>query len=422
MDLRNSSVRIEMLAGFATFLTMSYIVFINPQILAQAGMDRGAVFTATCLAAAIGSFLMGLLANFPIALAPGMSLNTYFTYGVVIAAGFSWQTALGIVLIAGCLFLLLSVSRVREYIIQSISPSLKLAIVAGVGLFLGAIGLKSAGVLNLSSSNYLVLGNWYHIQTLLALLGFILIIALDYLGMIGSIVISILLVSGIGYWLGLNHFEGIFALPPSISPIFLKFDILSAFSMNAIPIIFAFLLVEFFDNTGTLLGVAHRAGLMDKRGHLPGIQRALLADSLSAIVSGILGTSTTSSYLESTVGVKTGGRTGLTAIVAGLLFLCALFFAPLANAIPAFATAPALVYIAVLMSRAIKDFNWHDATEFVPAIITVIMMPITFSIATGIGCGLIAYTVLKTITRRFDELNAAILGLSIIFILKFLMT
>lgn len=420
MRERGTSVRVEGLAGLATFLTMSYIVFINPQLLAQTGMDQGAVFTATCLAAALGSFLMGLLADFPIALAPGMSLNTYFTYGVVIASGFSWQTALGIVFLSGCLFLILSLSRIREYIIQSIPRSLKLAIVAGVGFFLGAIGLKSAGILNLNASNYLVLGDWFHAKSLLALIGFILILILDYFRIIGSIIISILLISLLGYFLGYNTFNGLFALPPTISPVFLKLDFLDAINLSTLPIIFAFLLVEFFDNTGTLLGVAHRAGLMDKQGNLPGIQRALIADSISAILSAILGTSTTSSYLESTVGVKSGGRTGLTAMVTGTLFLAALFFAPLATAIPAYATAPALIYIAFLMARALVEIEWKDFSEYLPAIVTVIMMPITFSIASGIGCGLIAYTLTKCVTRRFSELNLTIIILSAIFILKFI--
>jgi len=419
LNANNTTAKTEILAGITTFLTMSYIIFINPAILSQTGMDKGAVFVATCLAAALGSALMGFLANYPIALAPGMALNTYFTYSVVLGSGYHWQVALGAVFLSGLIFLFLSILPIREYLINSIPKSLKVAIVAGIGLFLGMIGFKSAGIITGNPSTLVTLGDLHQPAALLAILGFILIVALDALGVIASIIISILFITFLSILFGINKFEGIFSMPPSLMPTFMQMDIQAAFSLGLSTIIFAFLFVDLFDNTGTLIGIAYRAGFIDKNGKLPRIGRVLLADSIAAIASAILGTSTTTSYLESTVGVKVGGRTGLMAIVVSLLFLVSLFLSPLAKSIPIYATAPALIYVACLMAQAFKDIDWEDATEYIPAVIAAITMPLTFSIADGISFGFIIYTAIKLLSGRYRDLNAAVIILTCAFIIKF---
>ncbi len=415
-----TNTRTEILAGITTFLTMSYITFINPTLLEQTGMDKGAVFTATCLGAAFGSAIMGLLANYPIALAPGMALSTYFTFGVVLGAGYSWQTALGTVFVAGLIFFILSILPVRQLLVNSIPKSLKVAIVAGIGLFLAIIGLKSANIITGNTATLVTLGNLHQPGALLAILGFFLIIAFDALNITGGIIISILTVTLLSALLGYSQFNGIFSLPPSIAPTFMQMDMQHLWRPDLAAIIFAFLFVDLFDNSGTLIGVAHRAGLMDERGQLPRINRALAADSLAAVASAIFGTATTTSYLESTVGVKAGGRTGLVAVVVAILFLLMLFLAPLASSIPIYATAPALVYVACMMSRAFTEFNWDDVTEYAPSVITAIAMPLTFSIAEGIALGFITYAVVKLLSGRWRDLNATVVILAVIFVLKYM--
>lgn len=415
----HTSIRKEVLAGMTTFLTMSYIIFINPSFLAQAGMDHGAVFVATCVAAAIGSLLMGMLANYPIALAPGMGLNAYFTFGVVLGAGYHWQVALGAVFISGIIFLALSVLPIREYIIISIPKSLKLAIVSGIGFFLAIIGLKSAGIIVGSKATLVAMGSLHNPTVLLAIVGFFLIVGLEALEINGAVIISILFVSITGLILGYGKFTGVFSMPPSIMPTLMQMDLKSAFNPALISIILAFLFVDLFDNTGTLIAVAHRAGLMGPDGKLPRISRALTADSLAAIVSAMLGTSTTTSYVESVVGVRAGGRTGLTAVVVALLFLIALFLAPLASSIQIYATAPALIYVACLMTRAFTEIDWDDITEYTPAVITAICMPLTFSVADGISFGFISYVVIKTLSGRYRDLNVGLVVLAIAFVGKY---
>lgn len=415
----HTTIRTEIMAGMSTFLTMSYIIFVNPTFLAQAGMDHGAVFVATCLAAVLGSTLMGLLANYPIALAPGMSLNAYFTYGVVLGAGYPWQVALGAVFIAGVFFLLLSVLPIREYIVNCIPKSLKLAIVAGIGFFLGIIGFKSAGVITHHDATFVTIGHLHEPSTLLAILGFILMVSLDALHVKGAVIISILSTSVLGFLIGINEYHGIFSMPPSIMPTLLQMDVLGALNTGMITIIVAFLFVDLFDNTGTLIAVAHRAGLMNAEGKLPRINRALTADSAAAILSAVLGTSTTTSYVESAVGVRVGGRTGLTAIVVAILFLLALFLAPLANTIPAYATAPALVYVACMMARAFTEIDWDDVTEYTPAVITALSMPLTFSVADGIAFGFISYVAIKCVSGRVRDLNIGISLLAVAFVIKY---
>jgi adenine/guanine/hypoxanthine permease len=419
LSLNGTDVRTELVAGLTTFMTMAYIVFVNPAILADAGMDKGAVFVATCLAAAAGSVLMGLWANYPVALAPGMGLNAYFAYGVVNGMGYSWQTALGAVFLSGILFLIVSVTRLREWVINAIPKSLKLAIAAGIGLFLAIIGLKNAGIIAASPATLVTLGNLKAPATALAAGGFILIAALDARKVPGAILIGIFATALAGVALGINSFSGIVSLPPSIAPVFLQMDIVKAMEAGLIAIVFTFFFVDVFDNTGTLVGVAHKAGLLNEDGTLPRVNRALAVDSAAAMTSAALGTSTTTSYIESAAGVNAGGRTGLTAVTAGVLFLAALFFAPLTSLIPAFATAPALLYVACLMMGAVKEIGYEDSTEYVPATVTIVTMPLSFSIAHGIAFGFITYAGIKLLAGRAGEVSPAVGILAAIFLAKF---
>jgi AGZA family xanthine/uracil permease-like MFS transporter len=419
LERHKTTVRTEILAGVTTFMTMAYIIFVNPQILADAGMDRGAVFVATCLAAALASALMGLYANYPIALAPGMGLNAYFTYSVVLGMGHSWQTALGAVFLSGILFLIVSLTRIREWVIDSIPLSLKLAIAAGIGLFLAIIGLKSAGIIQGSEATLVTLGDLKSLPVVLAVLGFLVMVALDARGIPGAIIIGILAVTAVGIALGVNSFGGIVSMPPSIAPVFLQLDILGALEVGLIAIVFTFFFVDVFDNTGTLVGVAHKAGLVGPDGKLPRVRRALTVDSTAAMAGALLGTSTTTSYIESAAGVNAGGRTGLVAVTVAVLFLAALFFAPLAGSIPASATAPALVYVACIMMSAVKEIDFSDVTEYTPAIITIAAMPLTFSIAHGIAFGFITYTGIKLLAGRLSDIKPAVAVLAVLFVLKF---
>jgi AGZA family xanthine/uracil permease-like MFS transporter len=413
-----TTISTEITAGFATFLAMSYILFVNPTVLAHTGMDAGAVFTATCIAAAFGSALMGLLANYPIALAPGMGLNAYFTYSVVLGSGYTWQVALGAVFISGIIFIILIVTPMREYIIDSIPGFMKVAIVAGIGLFLSIIGFKNAGIITADPATFFKLSNLHQPTTLLAIAGFFLIVGLEVLGVIGAIIISILTITVIGILFGYAQLKGIYAMPPSVLPTLLQMDIRGAFSLGLVTIVFAFLFVDLFDNTGTLIGIAYRAGLVTKDGKIPRLKGALIADSCAAIMSALVGTSTTTSYLESMVGVKVGGRSGLTAVVVAILFLIAMFLSPLAASIPVYATAPALLYVACLMTKSFGEIGWHDPTEYIPAIIIAVTMPLTFSVAEGIAFGFISYVVIKIITGRYRELNWAVFVLAILFTLR----
>ena len=403
LQANGTSVRREAIAGLTTFLTMAYIIFVNPSILQLAGMDFGAVFMATCLAAAFGSAFMGLYANYPIALAPGMGLNAYFTFGVVKGMGYSWETALGAVFISGLIFLALSLLKVREWIINAIPMSMKLGIAAGIGLFLAIIALQNAKIVVGHPATLVTIGDLKSLPVLLAALGFALITALSARKIPGAIIISILAVTAIAVGLGVAEFKGIASTPPSIAPTFMAMDIKGALEIGLWTIIFVFLFVDLFDNTGTLIGIAHQGGFLDKDGKLPRIGRALVVDSTSASVGAMLGTSTTTSYIESVAGVEAGGRTGLTAVVVALCFLLATFFAPLAGTVPAFATAPALLYVACLMTRVLKDIDWDDPTEFVPAMVTAIAMPLTFSIAHGIGLGFIVYAAIKILCRPLER-------------------
>ena len=419
LKAHNTNVRTEILAGITTFLAMAYILFVNPSILGETGMDKGAVFVATCLAAAIGSAIMGLIANYPIALAPGMGLNAFFTYTVVLHMGHSWQVALGAVFISATLFFVLSVFRIREWIINSIPLPLRSAISAGIGLFLALIALKEAGLVIANPATLVGLGDLSSPGPLLAILGFFLIVALEARRVTGAVMIGILVVTAIAIALGVTPFGGILSMPPSMAPTFLQLDIMGALDVGMISVIFAFLFVDLFDNSGTLIGVAKRAGLMGKDGHMPKMGRALIADSTAAMGGSLLGTSTTTSYIESAAGVAAGGRTGLTACVVAVLFLLALFFAPLAGTVPAFATAPALLFVAVLMTSGLAEIDWDDITVAAPVVITALAMPLTFSIANGIAFGFISWVVIKSLAGRWKDLNPALVVLAALFVIKF---
>ncbi|WAJ36777.1 NCS2 family permease [Pseudomonas sp. GOM7] len=418
LQAHNTNVRTEVLAGVTTFLTMAYILFVNPSILGETGMDKGAVFVATCLAAAFGSVVMGLIANYPIALAPGMGLNAFFTYTVVLGMGHTWQVALGAVFLSACLFFLLSIFKIREWIINSIPLELRSAIAAGIGLFLALIALQNAGIVAANPATMVGLGNLASPQAILAILGFFLIIGLEALRVTGAVLISILVVTGLSILLGVSQFGGLVSMPPSLAPTFLQLDIAGALDVGLISVIFAFLFVDLFDNSGTLIAVAKKAGLMRKDGHLPKMGRALIADSTAALGGSLLGTSTTTSYIESAAGVSAGGRTGLTAIITAVLFLLALFFAPLAGSVPAFATAPALLFVAVLMASGMAEIEWDDITVAAPVVVTALAMPLTYSIATGIAFGFITWVAAKTLAGRFRELNGMLVALAIFCVIK----
>ncbi len=414
-----TTARREIAAGAATFLTMAYILIVNPQILAAAGMDPGAAFVATCLAAAVGSALMGLLANYPIAMAPGMGINAYFAFGVVGAMGVPWQVALGTVFISGVLFMVLSVLKVREWLIGGIPVSLKLGIAAGIGMFLGLIGLKNLGLVIGNPDTLVTMGHLGSTPVLLGCGGFLLIAALAARNVQGAVVIGILATAAAGIPFGLTTFHGVVAAPPSIAPVFLQMDIAGALSLGLVSIVFVFFLVDLLDNTGTLIATTQRAGLMRPDGSVPKLGRALMADSGAVMAGAALGTSPTVSYIESAAGIQQGGRTGLTALTVAGFFLLALFLAPIAASVPAFATAPALIFVACLMAQALKSMDWGDETEYLPAMLTVLAMPFTFSIATGIGLGFLAYAGIKTLAGRASEVHGAVWLLAALCAVKF---
>lgn len=420
LDEHHTTIRTEVIAGITTFLTMAYIIFVNPSLLSQAGMDAGAVFVATCVAAAIGCLIMGIWANYPVALAPGMGLNAFFTFSVVIGMGHTWQVALGAVFLSGVCFFLLSIFRIREWIINSIPQSLRLGIAAGIGLFLAMIALQNAGIIVDNPATLISIGDLSEPSAIYALLGFFAITALAYLGVTGAVMIGIVGVTVIAMLLGHNDYAGIVSMPPSVMPTLLQLDIAGALDVGMISVIFAFLFVDLFDTSGTLIGVAQRGGLLDKQGKLPRLKNALLADSTASMSGALLGTSTTTSYIESAAGIASGGRTGLTAVVVAAMFLISLFFAPLAGSVPAYATAGALLYVAVLMAGSLAHADWDDATDAAPVLISALAMPLAFSIAEGIALGFISYAAIKTLSGRFKDLNPAVIVLAILFALKYL--
>jgi len=414
-----SDLRTEFIAGLTTFLTMVYIVFVNPQILGNAGMDKGAVFVATCIAAAVSTLVMALYANYPIALAPGMGLNAFFAFTVVLTMKYTWQQALAAVFCSGVFFFLISIFRIREYIINSIPRNLKLAISAGVGLFLGIIALEQSKIVVASPATLVTLGDLRNPVAILCLFGLVLITALNHRRIIGGTLIGILIVTAIGIPLGLATYTGVVSAPPSLKPTLFQLDFSRLTEVSFLIVIFSFLFVDVFDNAGTLIGVTHRAGLTDAAGNLPRMKQALLADSFAAMFGALIGTSTTTSYIESAAGVAAGGRTGLTALFVAIFFLAALFFAPLAGMVPAYASAAALLYVACVMAQSLAEIDWDDITESAPAVVAAVTMPLTYSIATGIGLGFITYALAKLIAGKFADAKPAVLGLALIFAIKF---
>jgi AGZA family xanthine/uracil permease-like MFS transporter len=417
-----TTVRTELVAGLTTFLTMVYVVFVNPTILAGAGMDKGAVFSATCIAAAASTLVMAFYANYPIALAPGMGLNAFFAFSVVTTQGYTWQQALAGVFCSGVIFCLISILPIREYIINSIPKNLKLAISAGVGLFLGTIALTETKIVVAGPATLLTLGDLRAWPALLCILGFVLIAAFNGRRIMGGTLIGILVVTAIGVPLGLVNFTGVVSAPPSLAPTLLQLDFSRVFETSFLIVVLSFLFVDVFDNAGTLVGVAHRAGLLDQDGNLPRMRQALFADSFAAMFGALIGTSTTTSYIESAAGVSAGGRTGLTALFVAILFLLTLFFSPLASMIPVYASAAALLYVACVMARGLGEIDWDDVTESAPAVVAAITMPLTYSIATGIGLGFITFALCKLLAGKFSELKPAVLCLALMFGLKFTVT
>lgn len=412
-----TGIRVEVLAGVTTYLTMAYIIFVNPAILSQTGMDFGAVFVATCLAAAISTAIMGLYANYPVALAPGMGLNAYFAFVAVPQFGGDWRTALGCVFLSGVLFLALSLSPLREWLINSFPRSQKNAIAAGIGFFLALVGLKNAGIVVADPVTLVKLGP-ITAPALFAAGGFVALVGLSARRVPGAIILSVLGVTALAVGLGLQPFEGIAAAPPSLAPTFMQMDLVHAAQAGFVTIVFVFLLVDLLDTAGTLVSVAARAKMLDADGKLPRLRKAMVADSAASIIGATLGTSTTTSYIESAAGVDAGGRTGLTAVVVALLFLVSLFLAPLAQAVPLYATAPALIFVACLMARGLGEIEWDDLTEAVPAIVTALAIPLTFSIASGIGLGFLTYAAVKILAGRVREANGAVLIIAVAFAIK----
>ncbi len=428
LSQHKTSVRTEILAGFTTFLTMCYIVIINPLTLSKTGMDFGAVFVATCISAAIGCLIMGLLANYPIALAPGMGLNAYFTFSVVMGMpGVTWQIALAAVFVSGVIFILFSFFKVRELLVNALPMSLKMAIAAGIGLFLALIALKNAGVIVGSDATLLKMANFY-VETdgaktpnwpvLLAMLGFVLTVALDYFRVRGAIIIGILSITLISVAMGLSEFHGVVSGIPSLTPTLMQMDFSGLLNGSMIAVVFVFFLVDLFDSTGTLVGVTHRAGLLED-GKLPRLKKALFADSVAIVAGAALGTSSTTPYVESASGVAAGGRTGLTAVTVGVLMLACLWFSPLAQSVPAFATAPALLYIGIHMLRSATEIEWNDITEAAPAFLTIAFMPFTYSIADGIAVGFISYAAIKLVCGRAKDVPVMVWFVAVAWMAKF---
>ncbi|MBB3903995.1 AGZA family xanthine/uracil permease-like MFS transporter [Methylobacterium brachythecii] len=397
---------------------MSYIIFVNPDILSTTGMDRSAVFVATCLAAALGTLVMAFVANWPIGMAPGMGLNAFFAFTVVAALGFTWQQALGAVAISGVIFFILTVTGIRSWLIVGIPHSMRSAIAVGIGLFLGIIAMQSAGIVVDSPATLVTLGDLHKTGPLLAILGFLIIAVLDALQVKGAILIGIIIVTILSWLLGAGEFRGVFSTPPSILPTFMQLDIVGAMHGGLFHIILVFVLVEVFDATGTLIGIAKRANLIEE-GKPNRLSRALLADSTAIVAGSLLGTSSTTAYVESASGVQAGGRTGLTALIVALLFLAALFISPLATSVPKFATAPALLYVAGLMMRELVEVDWDDVTEAAPAALTALGMPFTYSIANGLAFGFISYVGIKVCTGRWKMLHPATVIVAALFVIRF---
>ena len=420
LNVNGTNIKKEVLAGFTTFITMSYIIFVNPQIMSTTGMDFGAVFVGTCLAASIACFIMGFVANWPVGLAPGMGLNAFFTYSVVGEMGYSWETALGAVFLSGILFFIMSATPLRKWMIDSIPTNLRIAMASGVGFFIGFIGLKNGGIIVSNNATFLSLGDFSNIETLLSALGFLLIAILTIRNIKGSIIISILAVTLLSLTFGLVEFNGIISYPPSLSPVFLHLDIIGAIDITMISIIASFLFVNLFDTTGTLFGVATRANFIDEKGNISNLDKALKCDSSTSIIGTFFGCAPVTSYVESSSGIEAGGRTGLTAITIGFLFLFSIFLSPLASIVPIYATSGALIYVSLLILSGVQNLDWEDLSELIPSLIIIVMIPLTFSIADGISLGFIAFIVMKIASGDIKSISSGAWFLTVIFVSKFI--
>ena len=413
-----TTARTEVIAGFTTFLTMVYIVFVNPQILGVAGMDTSAVFVTTCLIAAFGSIMMGLFANLPVALAPAMGLNAFFAFVVVQAMGLPWQIGMGAIFWGAVGLLLLTIFRVRYWMIANIPVSLRVGITSGIGLFIGMMGLKNAGVIVANPETLVSIGNLTSHSVLLGMLGFFIIAILASRNIHAAVLVSIVVTTLLGWMLGDVHYSGIVSAPPSVTSVVGQVDLAGSFNLGLAGVIFSFMLVNLFDSSGTLIGVTDKAGLADEKGKFPRMKQALYVDSISSGTGSFIGTSSVTAYIESSSGVSVGGRTGLTAVVVGLLFLLVIFLSPLAEMVPGYAAAGALIYVGVLMTSSLARVNWQDLTESVPAFITAVMMPFSFSITEGIALGFISYCLMKIGTGRLRDLSPCVIVVALLFLLK----
>ena len=414
-----TTVRAEFLGGLTTFITMAYIVVVNPQILSKAGMPVEGVVFATCIAAAAGTLVMGLYANYPIALAPGMSLNAYFTYSVCLGMHVPWQTALGVIFISGVVFLILTVSRIREQIVNGIPDCLKHSTAGGIGMFIAFVGLRNANLVVANPATFVGLGSFSNKEAQLACVGLAIILILMTRKITGAILIGVVATTLLGILRGMSAWPAHILSMPHPGATWLKLDVRAALHLGLFEIIFVFLFVDLFDNVGTLLGVCEQGGFV-KEGKIPRVGRALISDAVGTIFGALTGTSTVTSYIESAAGVAAGARTGLSNIFVAGLFLAAAFFAPLASAIPGYATAPALIVVGALMTESIGRVNWSDFTDAIPAFVTLLATPLTFSIATGLSLGLISYTLVKVAAGKFREVSPIIWILTLLFIFRYI--
>lgn len=418
---KGSNAKTEVIAGITTFFTMVYIVFVNPSILGIAGMDTQVVFVTTCLIAAFGTIAMGLFSNLPIALAPAMGLNAFFAFVVVQKLGYSWQVGMGAIFLGSVGLFLLTLFKIRYWFMASIPHGLRVGIGAGIGLFIALIGFKNMGIVVPNADTLVALGDLHDPKVLLGVLGFFVIVILSAKGIHSGVLISIALITGLALIFDpAVAFHGIVSMPPSLDSVVGQVDVAGAFDLGLLGIIFSFLLVNLFDSSGTLIAVTTKAGFADKQGRFPRMKQALFVDSTAAMAGSLMGTSAVSTYIESGSGVSVGGRTGLTAVVVGVLFLLTIFFSPLASVVPAYATAGALVFVGILMASSLIEVKWDDLTEATPAFITTAMMPFTYSITEGIAFGFISYCVMKACTGRFKEINPSIAVVSILFLIKFI--
>ena len=416
-----TTVRTELIAGMTTFLTMVYIVFVNPQILGAAQMDPKVVFVTTCLIAGIGSIAMGIFANLPVALAPAMGLNAFFAFVVVGAMGISWQTGMGAIFWGAVGLFLLTLFRIRYWMISNIPLSLRIGITSGIGLFIALMGLKNTGVIVANKDTLVMIGDLSSHGVLLGILGFFIITVLSSRHFHAAVLVSIVVTSCCGLFFGDVHFSGVYSIPPDISGVIGEVDLSGALTLELAGIIFSFMLINLFDSSGTLIGVTDKAGLIDSNGKFPNMNKALYVDSVSSVAGAFIGTSSVTAYIESTSGVAVGGRTGLTAVVVGVMFLLVMFFSPLVAMVPPYATAGALIFVGVLMTSSLARVNWDDFTESVPAFITTVMMPFTFSITEGIALGFMSYCIMKVCTGRWRDLNLCVVVVAALFALKIIL-